>query len=53
MIAEEDGDPKTVELKHAGPGKDPLKNIGSVELRLNADETEITGIDIDGDIFVK
>lgn len=48
-----DGDPKSVQLKDCLPKKNPLKEIHIVELKLNADGTEIIGIDLNGDIIVR
>jgi len=53
MIAEEDGDAKQVVIKDVLPHKDPLKEVGFIEIRLSKDETEITGIDLNGDIIVR
>ena len=50
LVAEEDGDPKNVELFNCKKGKDPLKNVGATELRFDADEKTIIGIDLDGDV---
>ena len=40
-------DPKGVVVEFTAQGKDPLKDIGTVELRLKDDK--IIGIDLDGD----
>ncbi|KAH3807738.1 uncharacterized protein LOC127834990 [Dreissena polymorpha] len=53
MVAVDEGDPKSVELKDCQKKKDPLKEIGVVELMLNAEETEIIGIDLNGDIVIR
>ena len=53
MVAVEDGDPKNVSVKDVADKKDPLKDIGLIELKLNADETEIIGMDLNGDIVVR
>ena len=53
MVAEEDGDPKTVTLKDCQCKKDPLKQIGQIELQLNDEETEIVGIDLNDEVVVR
>jgi len=52
-VAEEEGDLKPVLIKDLIAQKDPLKDIGQVELQLNEEENEIIGIDLNGEIVVK
>lgn len=53
MVAEDNGDPKQVEVKFCLCKKDPLKEVGVVELKLNSDEKEVVGIDLNGDIVIR
>ncbi|XP_045199264.2 uncharacterized protein LOC123553731 [Mercenaria mercenaria] len=53
MIAVDDGELKNVELKDCLPKKDALKQIGTIEIKLNAEETEIVGLDLNGDVVVR
>jgi len=52
MIATEDGDPKSVCITGTKDNKDPLKNIGHCDLKLDEDEKNVIGIDLDGDCVV-
>ncbi|XP_046554953.1 uncharacterized protein LOC124264254 isoform X2 [Haliotis rubra] len=52
VIQKDDNEPKYVFLEGCKPKKDPLKDIGTIEMRLDA-EDKITGIDLDGDIVSK
>ncbi|XP_076453777.1 uncharacterized protein LOC143288965 [Babylonia areolata] len=49
IIQPEGDDHKKVVIQFTVKDKDPLKNIGTVELRLKEDI--VTGIDLDGDCF--
>ena len=53
MVAEDNGDPMSVEVKFCLNKKDPLKEVGVVELMVNADEKEVVGIDLNGDIVIR
>lgn len=53
MIALDEGEAKSVELKDALPGKDPLKQIGVIEILLDEEEKHIIGLDLNGDIIVR
>ncbi|WAR27358.1 hypothetical protein MAR_013062 [Mya arenaria] len=53
MVAPEDGEARNVEVKDCQANKDPLKEIGSIELLLNAEETEVIGIDLNGDVVIR
>lgn len=50
MIENDTLDPRKVLLEHAL--KDPIKNVSLLEIRLNADGTKITGMDLDGDVVL-
>lgn len=50
VIQADDDDPKNVVLEDCKKKKDPLHNIGRCEIKLNPDETQIIGIDVEGDI---
>lgn len=50
LVAEEDGDPISVELFNCKKNKDPLKGVGTTELKLDADGKIIIGIDLNGDV---
>ena len=50
LVAEEDGDPKNVEIFNTKKDKDPLKDIGTLELKFDADEKTVIGIDLNGDV---
>ncbi|XP_060084076.1 uncharacterized protein LOC132563333 [Ylistrum balloti] len=52
LIAVEDGEGKHVTLAGTKANKDPLKNIGQCDLKLDADEKFIVGINLDGDCVV-
>ena len=52
MIANDAGDAKTVLLNHTLPKKDPLKNIGLCEIKLDEEGKNIVGIDLNGDVVV-
>lgn len=53
MVAEDNGDPKQVQIKFCQSKKDPLKEVGVVELMLNDEEKEVVGIDLNGDIVIR
>ncbi|ESO83714.1 hypothetical protein LOTGIDRAFT_168958 [Lottia gigantea] len=53
LIQEEDNDPQRVIMLGCKEGHDPLKDIGTCELKLNGDGKEIIGVDLDGDAAVK
>ncbi|WAR27357.1 hypothetical protein MAR_013061 [Mya arenaria] len=53
MVAQDEGDAKNVLIKDCQANKDPLKQIGLVELLLNAEETEVIGIDLNGDVVIR
>uniref|UniRef100_A0A0B7BLC7 Uncharacterized protein n=1 Tax=Arion vulgaris TaxID=1028688 RepID=A0A0B7BLC7_9EUPU len=50
MIENDNIDPKKVTLEYVL--KDPIKNVSLIEIRLNADGTKITGLDLDGDVVL-
>ena len=50
LIAEEDGDPKSVELFNCKKNKDPLKNVGATQIKLDDTEKIVIGIDLEGDV---
>ena len=50
LVAEEDGDPKNIEIFDCKKNKDPLKDIGMIELKFDADEKTVIGIDLNGDV---
>ncbi|OWF40565.1 hypothetical protein KP79_PYT25098 [Mizuhopecten yessoensis] len=52
LIAEEDGEGRNVTLAGTRPNKDPLKNIGQCDLKLDTDQKFIIGINLDGDCVV-
>lgn len=52
-IAVEDGVAKNVVIKDCQNKKDPLKQIGLVELQLNEEENEIIAIDLNDEIVVR
>ncbi|KAL8594815.1 hypothetical protein ACOMHN_047532 [Nucella lapillus] len=49
VVPEGNEDSKRVQIQFTLTNKDPLKDIATVELRL--DDDKIVGIDIDGDCF--
>ncbi|XP_052784323.1 uncharacterized protein LOC128220100 [Mya arenaria] len=51
MVAPEEGEARSVEVKDCKQGS--LKEIGRIELLLNADETEVIGIDLNGDVVIR
>ncbi len=53
LIQQEDDDPKAVYLQDTKIGMDPLKDIGTAELKLDADGKLVLGVDLDGDIVAK
>ncbi|KAK6195572.1 hypothetical protein SNE40_000976 [Patella caerulea] len=53
LIQQEDADPKGVFLMGCKEGRDPLKDIGTCELKLNEDGTQVLGVDLDGDVAIK
>ncbi|XP_033759380.1 uncharacterized protein LOC117341629 [Pecten maximus] len=52
LIAEEEGDGKNVTLAGTKANKDPLKNIGQCDLKLDTEGKFIIGINLDGDCVV-
>jgi hypothetical protein len=50
MIDNDQVDPKKVVLEYAL--KDPIKSVSVLDIRLNADGTKITGLDLDGDVVL-
>ncbi|XP_046554952.1 uncharacterized protein LOC124264254 isoform X1 [Haliotis rubra] len=53
LIQQEDDDPKAVYLVGCKIGMDPLKDIGTAELKLDAEEKHVLGVDLDGEIVAK
>ncbi|XP_069104315.1 uncharacterized protein [Argopecten irradians] len=49
LVAEEEGDGKNVTLAGTKANKDPLKNIGQCDLKLDPEGKFIIGINLDGD----
>jgi len=53
MATDSDGEMRKVKVNDCKKDKDPLKDILVVELLLNAAETEIVGIDVNGEIVIR
>jgi hypothetical protein len=52
MIAVDEGEAKTVSIKDCQKKTDPLKEIGTIEIKLN-EKLEIVGLDLNGDVVVR
>ena len=56
LVAEDEGDAITAQIKNCLPDKDPLNQVGAVELKIqtvDSDVSEIVGIDLNGDIIAR
>lgn len=52
MITDDDGEAKNVTLTAILANKNPLKGVGRAELKLDPDNKNILGIDLNGDCVV-
>lgn len=52
MITDDDGEAKNVTLTATLANKNPLKGVGRAELKLDPDNKNILGIDLNGDCVV-
>lgn len=53
MITDDNGECKKVKLNNVLPTKDPVQDILVLELALTGDESEVVGIDLNGEIVVR
>lgn len=53
MVTDSNGEMLKVKVNDVLKDKDPLKDVLLCELLLNSDQTEILGIDLNGEIVVR
>ncbi|XP_061180104.1 uncharacterized protein LOC133188623 [Saccostrea echinata] len=52
MIADDAGNCRTVTINNTRENKNPVKNVGRAEIKLDEEGKTVLGIDIDGDCVV-